>query len=363
VDERYSGKKFQHCKSDSRGQKRDSRFYPRQMKTMMLKFFNWKKIGILLGLVFIAVYPVIHGDTYIMHIFILFFIWALVASNWNLLMGYAGIFSLGNIGYFAIGGYTSGILCKTFGWSPWICILWGGLTSMVLVTIFVGLPALRLSGIYIALLSLIFADSLPTILTQTRSITGGAMGLHDIPPLFAGITRMHSYYITFILFLVILTIIYHVINSTTGLAFVALRDSKNFATALGVNEYKEKLKVFALVSFLTGITGGFYVHYLGDISPTTLAIEPFLLTIAMMEMGGVGRFPGAVLGAVIIVFGNEFLRLAGTLRLALLGALICAIILFFPGGLMQFIDWIDNRIARFRQPEAELLPSGQKTHE
>jgi branched-chain amino acid transport system permease protein len=315
---------------------------------MSIKTLSWKKIGIVLGLLFIAVYPVIHGNTYIMHIFILFFVWALVASNWNLLMGYAGIFSLGNIGYFAIGGYTSGIVCKSFGWSPWICIILGGLTSMVLVTLFVGLPALRLSGIYIALLSLIFADSLPTILTQTRSITGGAMGLHDIPPLFAGITRVHSYYINFALFLITLTVIYRIIHSSTGLAFVALRDSRDFATALGVNEYKEKIKVFALVSFLTGITGGFYVHYLGDISPTTLAIEPFLLTIAMMEMGGIGRFPGAVLGAVIIVFGNEFLRLAGTLRLALLGALICAIILFFPGGLMQFIDWIDRRIARFK---------------
>jgi branched-chain amino acid transport system permease protein len=330
---------------------------------MMSEFFNWKKIGIMLGLVFVAIYPVIHGDSYIMHIFILFFIWALVASNWNLLMGYAGIFSLGNIGYFAIGGYSSGILSKTFGWSPWLCIVLGGLASMALVTFFVGLPALRLSGIYIALLSLIFADSLPTILTQTRSITGGAMGLHDIPPLFEGITRMQSYYITFVLFLFILTIIYNVIHSLTGLAFVALRDSKDFATALGVNEYKEKIKVFALVSFLTGITGGFYVHYLGDISPTTLGIEPFLLTIAMMEMGGIGRFPGAVLGAVIIVFGNEFLRLAGTLRLALLGALICAIILFFPGGLMQFIDWVDNRMARFRERGAGRMQSGPKTRQ
>jgi len=330
---------------------------------MMSAFFNWKKIGIMLGLVFVAIYPVIHGDSYIMHIFILFFIWALVASNWNLLMGYAGIFSLGNIGYFAIGGYASGILSKTFGWSPWICIVLGGLASMALVTFFVGLPALRLSGIYIALLSLIFADSLPTILTQTRSISGGAMGLHDIPPLFEGITRMQSYYITFVLFLLMLTIIYKVINSSTGLAFVALRDSRDFATALGVSEYKEKIKVFALVSFLTGITGGFYVHYLGDISPTTLGIEPFLLTIAMMEMGGVGRFPGAVLGAVIIVFGNEFLRLAGTLRLALLGALICAIILFFPGGLMQFIDWVDSRIARFRGRGAGRLQPGLKTQE
>jgi branched-chain amino acid transport system permease protein len=309
---------------------------------------NWKKVGVLLGLLFIAIYPLIHGDTYIMHVFILFFIWAVVASNWNLLMGYAGIFSLGNIGYFAIGAYSSGIVAKTLGWSPWICIGIGGLVSMVCVTLFVGLPALRLSGIYIALLSLIFSDSLPTILTQTRSITGGAMGLHDIPPLLDGITRTQSYYINFALFLVMLIIIYKVIHSSTGLAFVALRDSREFATALGVNEYKEKIKVFALTSLLTGITGGFYVHYLGDISPTTLAIEPFLLTIAMMEMGGVGRFPGAVLGAVFIVFGNEFLRLAGTLRLALLGALICAIILFFPGGLMQLVDWIDRRVTRFR---------------
>jgi len=168
--------------------------------------------------------------------------------------------------------------------------------------------------------------------------------------------------INFVLFLVILTIIHKIIHSSTGLAFVALRDSKDFAKALGVNEYTEKLKVFAYVSFLTGVTGGFYVHYLGDISPTTLAIEPFLLTIAMMEMGGIGRFPGAVLGAVIIVFGNEFLRLAGTLRLALLGALICAIILFFPGGLMQFIDWIDGRVARLRRRETVQLkaePAGR----
>ena len=330
---------------------------------MISEFFNWKKIGIILGLVFIAIYPVVHGDTYVMHIFILFFIWALVASNWNLLMGYAGIFSLGNVGYFAIGGYASGILAKTLGWSPWVCIFLGGLTSMALVTFFVGLPALRLSGIYIALLSLIFADTLPTILTQTRSFTGGAMGLHDIPPLFEGITRIHSYYITFVVFLVILTIVYKIINSSTGLAFVALRDSKDFASALGVNEYKEKIKVFAMVSFLTGITGGFYVHYLGDISPTTLAIEPFLLTIAMMEMGGIGRFPGAVLGAVIIVFGNEFLRLAGTLRLALLGALICAIILFFPGGLMQLIDWIDRQLVRLRGRDSTQLQTEQSAQE
>ena len=315
----------------------------------MRKHLTWKKIAVLASLIFIALYPFLHGNSYVMHIFVLFFIWAIVASNWNLLMGYAGIFSLGNIGFLAIGGYTSGILAKSFGISPWVCIFLGGLGSMVAVTLFLGFPALRLSGIYIALLSLIFADSLPSILTQTRKITGGSMGLHDIPPLFPGMERIHAYYIIFAVFLVILFVIYRIIHSSSGLAFMALRDSRDFATSLGVSEYKEKLKVFALSAFLTGIAGGFYVHYLGDISPTTLAIEPFLLAIAMMEMGGIGRFPGAVLGAVIIVFGNEFLRLAGILRLALLGAVICLIILFFPGGLMQLVDWLDLKIARIRQ--------------
>ena len=307
---------------------------------------HWKTIAVVLGLAAVAGYPLAYGDMYIMHILILFFIWASVASNWNLLMGVAGVTSLGNIGFMAVGGYASGILAKHLGWSPWGCIILGGLFAMVVVTLLVGLPALRLSGIYIALLSLIFADSLPTILTQTRTITGGAMGLHDIPPFFEGITRVQAYYIVFVFFILMHAVIWWIIRSSTGLAFVALRDSREFATSLGVSEYREKIKVFAMVSFLTGVSGGFYVHYLGDISPTTLAIEPFLLTIAMMEVGGIGTFMGPVLGAAVIVFGNEFLRLAGTLRLALLGGLICAIILFFPGGIMQFVDWIDRRLRR-----------------
>ncbi|MEJ2095679.1 MAG: branched-chain amino acid ABC transporter permease [Deltaproteobacteria bacterium] len=312
---------------------------------------NWKIIAVALAMVGVAVYPLAHGDMYIMHIFILFFIWSTVASNWNLLMGVAGITSLGNIGFLAVGGYMSGILAKQFGWSPWGCMILGGVAAMVLVTLLVGLPALRLSGIYIALLSLIFADSLPTILTQTRTITGGAMGLHDIPPFFEGMTRMQAYYIVFVFFMAMHAMIWWIIHSSTGLAFVALRDSREFASALGVSEYREKIKVFAMVSFMTGLSGGFYVHYLGDISPTTLGIEPFLLTIAMMELGGIGTFMGPVLGAAIIVFGNEFLRLAGTLRLAILGGLICATILFFPGGFIQLIGWIDNRLSRGRKNE------------
>jgi branched-chain amino acid transport system permease protein len=315
--------------------------------------FNWKTVLLALAFLFLLAYPFVGASSYMKHLFILFFIWTIVAANWNLLMGYAGINSLGNIGFLAIGGYISGILSKTLDISPWVTILIGGVVTAILVTAFLGLPALRLSGIYIALLSLIFADTLPSILTQTRDITGGAMGLHEIPPFFPGMDKTGAYYVCFGFFIAILYIVYRIIKSSTGLAFVALRDSENFAYCLGVNKFRERLKVFALASFLTGIAGGVYVHALGDISPTTLGIEPFLLTIAMIELGGVGTFAGPILGSAVIVFGNEFLRLAGTLRLALLGALICIVILFFPGGVMQLVRkleaWLTKLFERRKQ--------------
>jgi branched-chain amino acid transport system permease protein len=313
-----------------------------------LKKLTWRNVVVGLAFVFTVLYPIIGGKSYTLHLFVLFFVWGIVASSWNLLTGYAGITSLGNVGFLAIGGYVSGVLAKNLGLSPWVTIPIGGIGAMVLVTLLLGLPALRLKGIYIALLTLIFADSLPSILTQTRDITGGAMGLHDIPPFFGCMEKIHAYYICFAVFLIAQYIIYRVVHSTTGLAFVALRDSEHFAASLGVNRFKECLKVFALSSFLTGIAGGFYVHSLGDISPTTLAIEPFLLALTMMELGGMGTFFGPILGSAIIVFGSEFLRLAGTLRLGLLGGLICMIVLFFPGGLMQLVDqlegWVRKRI-------------------
>src|SRR5512139_3164881 len=160
------------------------------MERSIMKKLNlprtWKTAALGLALVFLAIYPLLGPSSYLKHLFILFFIWAVVAVNWNLLIGYTGISSLAGIAFLAIGAYTSGILSKTFGTSPWITIFIGGLFASLLVTIFLGLPALRLSGIYITLLTLIFADTLPSILSQTRGVTGGAMGLHEVPAFFDG---------------------------------------------------------------------------------------------------------------------------------------------------------------------------------
>jgi len=327
-----------------------SRFGDRSMQDLI----NRKKLIILAALIMMAILPAVTQSPYIIHLFNVFFIWAIVVSNWNLIMGYAGIWSMANVAFLVIGCYTSALLSMHSGLPPVICIPLSGLVTMLVATLFIGLPSLRLRGIYIALLSMIFANMLPDILRITRHVTGGSIGLPEVPPLFEGITPLHSYYINFVAFIILLLVVYWIINSRTGLAFMALRDAYELATALGISEYREKLKVFALSSFSTGIAGGLYVHYNGIASPDLLYISTFLMAIAMMVVGGMGRFPGGVLGAALFVFGGEWLRMFGIARLTIMGGMICIFILFFPGGLMELVERLDNMIFQSRRKE---LPS------
>ena len=313
---------------------------------------NWKTIAIAICLVLIALYPPAHGSRYILHVMIMFFIWASICTLWDLMAGYAGILSLANVGFVMIGAYLSGIFSKTFGVPPAVAILVGAALTMLAVTVVLALPALRMTGIYIALLTIVFADTLPSFISMTSKYTGGAIGLREVPLLWEGMTRTGAYYALFCVFLAISVITWKIIRSRTGLAFQALRDDEELANSLGVNIFKEKLKVFAVCSFLTGLMGGFYVHYLGVVSPGTNSLDSFMLALCMIFLGGLGRFPGPIMGAFFLTVVNQLLQLAGTWRPFMIGVLICTLIMFLPGGFMQIVDWIDQK----RKPPRKVLP-------
>jgi branched-chain amino acid transport system permease protein len=302
------------------------------------------RILIVVALLLLLALPYLGASRFTLHVATLTFIWVVVASYWNLLNGYAGILSLGNLGFFAVGAYTSAVLARETGISPWITIWIGGLVTAVVVTVFLGLPVLRLRGIYIALLTLVFADALPSIISLLRDWTGGGVGLLGIPLFIAGLEKWQGYYITLVFAVVSLAVLYRIVYGTTGMAFVALRDSENFAVALGVSRFRQGLKVFAISAFVTGTAGGFFAHSLGQISPGMLGIDQFLMVLAMWLLGGAGTFLGPILGGIIITFGNEYLRVAGGIRLGLLGGLIVLTMLFFPGGIMQLVDTAVDRI-------------------
>ena len=319
----------------------------------VMRLRNLTTPGRLLGLallIFLAAWPFLGATRFTLHVASLAFIYAVVASYWNLLSGYSGILSLGNLGFFAVGAYVSSVLAVELGISPWITIWIGATAAMLIVTTVLGLPALRLRGIYISLLTLAFELALPSIITLLGDWTGGGIGLLGIPTFLDDIQRWQAYYLTFAFAVVALFVLYRIINGRTGMAFVALRDAEDFAGAIGVDRYREGIKVFAISSFVTGMAGGFFAHTLGSISPGMLSIDQFLMVIAMYMLGGVGTFFGPIIGALVITFGNEYLRVAGSLRLGLIGVLIVLTVMAFPGGIMQLIERVRDLVrVRFKQ--------------
>ena len=301
------------------------------------------------SLVLLSLLPLALSDNqHTMHLLILAFIWSVVASAWNLIMGYARVLSFGQIAFFAIGGYTTAMLTQQLGISPYLGILAGGGVALA-IGLIIGLICLRLKGIYVGIVTFALHLVLPTFMTAGRAVgTGGSWGLTDIVTLsdggyiFPKLELVPWYYAAFGMFAGLIFVIYKIINSNIGLAFMALRDSEPLAKNLGVNEYRHLLMVFGICAFITGVMGAFYVHYMSVISPSIFGLDYFLLALIMVMLGGMARFPGAVIGAFVIVFLNDALIAQGLARLVILGAIVVAVMVAMPNGLMGIPEVFNN---------------------
>jgi len=299
------------------------------------------------------------NNNYVLHLLIISLVWGVVAASWDLILGYAGIFNLGQIAFFAIGAYISGMLSKHLGISPWAGIFLGAIGAGI-AGFLIGLPCLRLRGIYIALMTLAFYEVIGPLISVGRVIgTGGQNGLFPIPPLSIGSYVFSSgnlipwYFVAAAFFIVFLFVIFKLINSPFGLAFTALRDQEAFAKSLGVNRYVSSLILTAIAAFMTGAIGSYYAHYVSVISPRLLGLENFLFLLIMVILGGAGNFPGAVIGAFAVTFLNDWLRPLGNYRLLVLGALLVVLIILLPKGIMGTIDTLKEKFV-FNKHKGEL---------
>jgi branched-chain amino acid transport system permease protein len=127
-----------------------------------------------------------------------------------------------------------------------------------------------------------------------------------------------------------------VIKSYWGVAFLALKDSQDFAMSLGISAFKYKLMVFALTSFLTGIIGAYYGHFYGVLSFRMLDLDLFSILMVMMLVGGLGHYPGSIIGAFLVVAGSELMAPLGAYRAVTMGALVVILVLALPNGVMGF---------------------------
>lgn len=296
---------------------------------------------------------------FVLHLFILFFVWGIVTQSWNLILGVGGIFSFAQVAFFVIGGLASGVIAQQFGVSPFISILAAPIVSTIAALI-IGLPSLRLRGPYVVLLTLAFGELVRNFATQgPRWVAGGGYGLRDVPKFGfeeiwgTGTGRVAYYYVALLIFMITTYVIWRIFYSPIGMSFRALRDSETYATSRGVDPFRFKLLLFALSAFFTGLAGGFLVHYNGSQAPTILNFSLTINLLAMIVLGGWGTFWGPILGTALLTALPEILR--GPLenwRNMAMGLSLALIAVFAPEGLFPLISrWAKKLLGRRSQAQ------------
>ncbi len=307
-----------------------------------------------LGLLLLFLVPTILGLLpgiplgYVMYLISLGLIYAIVALGLNLLFGYAGQFSLGHAGFFAIGAYASAVLTARLG-VPfiWAFLAAGAFTAAI--GFLLGLPALRLTGPYLAVATLGFGLAVPQLVMWLGDWTGGRMGLHSLPlasisltPGFAIVfgNDQEYYYLALGVLILLVIAARNIVNSDTGRAFIAIRDSELAARAMGVNLVTTKTTAFAVSAFYAGLGGSLYAHLLHGISPEDFTIFLSIDFVTMVVLGGVGTVSGALWGAfLLMILSNSLTRLPivrdfKNLYTVVLGLILILTVMYFPRGLV-----------------------------
>ena len=297
--------------------------------TRVLKQQKW---WILLLLVVLSVLP-LFASPFMLHILILFYMYVTLAESWNLIAGYTGKVNMGHATFLGIGAYTSLILLKDHGLSPFYTCLLGGLLA-TLAAVVVGYPLLRLRGPYFSLSMLSLSFVFTALAFNLSSLTEGGRGISVRP--FG--SKIPFYYLMLIGAVIAVGAINKISRSKFGLGLISIREDEEVADSLGVNTTLYKILAFAGSAFLPGIVGGIYGYYMSYMDPKSAFAFSFTLnSIVMCMLGGSGTVLGPIIGAVILRSMAEFVSylVPGETYKLLIGALFIGLILYLPGGIMS----------------------------
>lgn len=306
-----------------------------------------------IGLFFVLLLalPLLSDSSYLRHVSIVALLYAILVSNWNLTLGYAGVFNFGHMTFFALGAYACGILTKTYGLSPWLGMP-AGILAAVIGSILVCLPVLRLKGIYVVLVTFAFGQLCLQIVLNQSDITGGNFGLVQIPPPTIGEFSFRDgenlgYYYAALLLLVLSTLyLAWLVRSDFGRSVIALRDNEPYAISRGVALWRVRLLTFIASAVFPGATGALYAQYTRSASPDLFSFSFITLALSMLLIGGIGTLWGPILGAVALTVVSELMVDVGPARYLAIAAMIVLVLRFFPGGLMGAV----RQIASWRGP-------------
>ncbi|MDU3129306.1 MAG: branched-chain amino acid ABC transporter permease [Bradyrhizobium sp.] len=262
---------------------------------------------------------------------------AVFAMSWDLLFGFAGEVNFGPTFLIGVGAYTAGILDAHFspGLSIWLCIAAGALAAVV-GGVVLALPALRVSGPYFGLTTLVAVLMLQNFIVVAAGLTGGEIGL-AVPDVIS-IDAKTNYWIALGFMLVSGAILFGLSRSAIGLILQASGQDKIQAGALGFNVTKHKLAAFVVSAFFSGLAGALMVFYMGTASVSTFVdVGVGVQIIIAAVLGGRRTVIGAAIGAIFLIGMGELLRPLGELATLIVSVIALVVILFFPDGFLDII--------------------------
>lgn len=302
-----------------------------------------------LGAAMLAVAPFVL-DPYYRYLVTMMAIYAIVAVGLNLLTGYSGQISLGHGAFLAIGAYTTAILVGRFNVLPYPpAILLGGVATAA-AGLLLGLPALRLSGPYLAIVTVGFSIAVPQVLLKFERLTGGVQGIlvekPDAPGPLARVVGAEQWvYLLAVAGAAVLAVIAaNLFRTGAGRAFVALRDSEVAAQAVGISVRRYKLLAFTLSALYTGLAGGLYALAVGFVSPDSFTLLTSIQFLTMIVVGGLGSVSGSILGAAVItLLPNYAAEISKAAPWAIYGAVLIVFMIFLPAGLAGLLRRLGRR--------------------
>jgi branched-chain amino acid transport system permease protein len=267
---------------------------------------------------------------YITTLLFTFFIFIILSQSWNLLGGYTGQFNLGIAAYFGTGTLACTILYNS-GVNPYLSLLLSAIVSSLLACV-IGIPTMRLKGIYFSIATLALAEALRLTVSNEWPLTLYVPASH-----YEKFSITTIYYLALALSLIAIFVVYFIVHSKLGMALRSIRDDEEASKSIGVNPATYKVLTFIVSSFLTGLAGGLYMLFRGIITPSfqfypEWTFGPLVATC----IGGIGTILGPILGsAFFIILQEVFSQTLGKMHFIVTGIFFILVILFLPKGLIQ----------------------------
>ncbi len=270
----------------------------------------------------------------IVMIFLLIMLYMSLGQMWNLLAGYAGLVSLGQQIFIGLGGYSLAVITEVYHLNFLLAIFIGGVVSVIFALI-ISQPIFKMKGIYFSISTWVIAEAL-ALYFLNWAFVGYGLGF-NIRTTYEMSTSF-LYYLSLVLGLGSVLLVYIIMRTKRGLALMAMRDNESAAEVMGVELYKTKLTIFLISAFITGMTGAVLYLNISFIQPyAAFSIDWTVASVVIVIIGGIGTMEGSIIGAVVYVILKQFLYDFPGISMIILGVIAILIILIAPKGIMGML--------------------------